>query len=94
MIIVAGHLLVDPSQRAAYLESSRGVIEQARQAPGCIDFHLAADPLEDGRINIFEQWASMADVETFRGSGPSDDQAASIIDAAVYQHAVSNSTRL
>ena len=35
MVIVAGHLLVDPDERAAYLEVCREVVEQARRTDGC-----------------------------------------------------------
>jgi len=38
--------------------------------------------------------ASVADVEAFRGSGPSSEQQAAIRDAEVYQHVVESSERL
>jgi len=94
MVIVAGPIHVDPEARQAYLDGCRSVIEQARRAPGCLDFHLAADPLDPSRINVFEQWASAADVEAFRGSGPSGEQAAEVRSAAVFQHEVASSTPL
>jgi quinol monooxygenase YgiN len=94
MVIVAGKLYVEPAARQAYVESCREVIVLARAAPGCQDFHITADPLEPGRVNVFEQWRSRADVEAFRGSGPSSDQSAAILDAAVYQHEVSASEHL
>ena len=94
MIIVSGHLRVDSAGRDAYLDGCREVIFAARRAPGCLDFHLSADPLEPDRINIFEQWESAEAVEAFRGSGPSDEQAAAILDASVYQHEVSSSRPL
>ncbi|MEJ7561171.1 MAG: hypothetical protein WKF45_01440 [Ilumatobacteraceae bacterium] len=53
-----------------------------------------ADRLEPDRINVFEQWETVADVEAFRGSGPSDDQSAAIRDAAVDQHEIASTTRL
>ena len=94
MIIVSGYLLVDPAERAAYLAGCEEVVRQARHAPGCVDFHLSPDPLEPGRINVFEQWDSVAAVEAFRGSGPSDEQQTSIRDAQVFQHEVASSQRL
>ena len=94
MIIVAGKIYVQPSDREAYLEESARTIELARAAHGCLDFHLAADPIEPGRINVFEQWSTAADVEAFRGSGPPDDQTAAVLDAAVFQHDVASSERL
>ncbi len=75
-IVVAGHLIVEPAVRAAYLADCREVVRQARLAAGCLDFTISADLLDPGRINILERWESRAAVETFRGSGPSDDQQA------------------
>jgi hypothetical protein len=43
MIIVAGQILVEPERREAYLQGCIEVIEQARSAPGCLDFALTAD---------------------------------------------------
>ena len=70
------------------------MIEAARKSQGCVDFHLSADPIEADRINIYEQWESVAAVEAFRGSGPSSDQAAAIRDARVFQHEVAGTTKL
>jgi quinol monooxygenase YgiN len=89
MIIVSGRLHVDPETRADYLESCRTVLEQARAAPGCLDFALSADPLEPDRINVYELWESDEDLERFRGSGPSDEQSAQIRDASVARYRIS-----
>ncbi|MEX2542093.1 MAG: antibiotic biosynthesis monooxygenase [Trueperaceae bacterium] len=94
MIIVSGKLYVDPIVRDSYLADCRDIIEKARSTDGCIDFHIAADPLESDRINVFEQWASIADLEVFRGSGPSSEQAAQIREAQVSQHEVGSSQKL
>lgn len=69
MIIVSGSIRTDPAARDDYVTGCREVIEQARRAPGCVDFHITADPIELDRINIYEQWASVADVEAFREIG-------------------------
>jgi quinol monooxygenase YgiN len=94
MIIVAGALRVDADERPAYLDACLAVVEQARRAPGCLDFHIAADPIEADRINVFEQWESVDAVEAFRGSGPSGDQQAAIRSAAVFQHEVASTQAL
>jgi quinol monooxygenase YgiN len=94
VIIVSGSIHVDPADRDTYLSGCRSVIEQARQAPGCVDFHLSADPLDDGRINVYEQWDTVAAVEAFRGSGPGDDQSTAIQSAAVFQHHIASSQAL
>jgi quinol monooxygenase YgiN len=94
MIIVSGFLTVHADQRAAYLDASHQVIRAARAAPGCLDFHLSADPIVTDRINIFEQWESVESVEAFRGSGPSSDQQAAVIGASVMQHEIASSVSL
>jgi quinol monooxygenase YgiN len=88
MVIVAGHLIVDPAQRDDYLSGCVDVVRQARRSPGCLDFALSADLLEPGRINIFERWESPAAVEAFRGGGPSDEQGAAIVSATVGEYDV------
>jgi quinol monooxygenase YgiN len=67
MILVAGKLHVAPERREAYPSGCRDVIVAARAARGCLDFQLSADLLEPGRINVFEAWSTVSDVETFRG---------------------------
>lgn len=94
MIIVSGALYVDEAERDAYLRDCREVVVAARQAEGCIDFHLTPDPIELDRINVYEQWESVEAVEAFRGSGPSSAQTAAIRGAHVFQHDVASSTRL
>ena len=74
VIIVTGALFVSPEERAAYLEDCRAVVQQARTTPGCLDFALSADLLDDRRINVLERWASDEDLAQFRGAGPSEDQ--------------------
>jgi quinol monooxygenase YgiN len=94
MVIVSGHLEVDPAHRDAYVDGCREVVVAARAAAGCLDFHITADPLEPGRVNVYEQWESVAAVEAFRGDGPSEEQATEVLSAAVDQHEVASSTRL
>ena len=94
VIIVSGKLYVDPTVRDSYVADCREVIEMARRTDGCLDFHITADPLEDDRVNVFEQWESSAVLEAFRGSGPSADQAARIREARVAQHVVASSKEL
>ena len=94
MIIVSGSIYVDAADRAAYLEGCNELMTLARATPGCLDFHLSADPVETDRINVYEQWESADAVETFRGSGPPEDQSSKIRDAAVFQHEIASSTAL
>jgi quinol monooxygenase YgiN len=93
MVIVAGHIVVDPEQREPYLATCVSVVEQARVAPGCLDFAISADLVEAGRINVFERWESRAAVEAFRGAGPSDEQSAAMLSASVAEYDVGNGAR-
>lgn len=86
MIIVAGHLMVEPTQRESYLVGCLSVVQQARRSPGCLDVAITADPVEPGRINVFERWESQPAVVAFRGDGPSDEQGAAILVASVAEY--------
>jgi quinol monooxygenase YgiN len=88
MVIVTGHLMVEPDERERYLASCVRVVQLARAAPGCHDFTITADLIDPGRINILERWYSRSDVEAFRGSGPSDEQGAAIVSASVAEYEV------
>lgn len=88
MIVVAGHLQVEPDDRAPYLQGCCDVVRLARAAEGCLDFALSPDLLDPGRINIFERWRTLAALEAFRGSGPSGEQAPPILEADVLQFEV------
>ena len=90
MLIVAGHLTVDPQERASYLEGCVAVVEAARAAAGCLDFAISADEVDDTRINVFERWDTQAAVDAFRGSGPSDEQGAAIRSASVAEYDVAD----
>ncbi|MDZ7886774.1 MAG: antibiotic biosynthesis monooxygenase [Mycobacterium sp.] len=90
MVIVAGHITVEPAQRETYLAGCVGVVAAARRAEGCLDFAIAADLVESGRINIFERWESQAAVEQFRGSGPSDEQGTALQAAAMAEYDVAD----
>ncbi|MGC4749036.1 putative quinol monooxygenase [Micromonospora sp. DT201] len=89
MLIIAGSLRVEPEARDAYLADCVQVIAQARATAGCLDFLLAADPLEPGRIHVYERWESPEQLAAFRGSGPSDVQSTAILDADVHRYLIS-----
>ena len=90
MLIVAGHITVEPQQRESYLAGCISVVEQARRAAGCLDFAITADLIDPGRINIFERWESQSAVDTFRGSGPSNEQGAAMVSASVAEYGIAD----
>ncbi len=94
MVIVAGHLTVEPQQREAYLAGCTSVVEQARRTAGCLDFAITADLIDPGRVNVFERWESQAAVDTFRSSGPSNEQLAAILSGSVAEYDVADTRNL
>ncbi len=88
MVIVAGHLMVDPLRRDDYLAGCVGVVSQGRAAAGCLDFALSPDLIDPGRVNILERWESAAALEAFRGSGVDEEQGSAILSASVAEYDV------
>ena len=91
MIIVSGKIFVAPGQRDAFLQASHSAIVQARSAPGCRDFVVSADPIEENRVDVYEEWDSAEDLEAFRGSGPDDGLSSVIVGAEIARHIVASS---
>ncbi len=94
MVIVAGHLIVDPQHRDSYLAGCVDVVRQARRTTGCLDFTISADLIDPARVNIFERWESQAAVDAFRGSGPSDQQHDALVGASVTEYDTAAERRL
>ena len=94
MVIVGGHVVIDPELRDDYMNGCVEVVRQARRTAGCLDFALSADLLDPGRVNIFERWESVAAVEAFRGSGPSDEQGSAILAGSVAEYDVADERSL
>ncbi|MEY2452246.1 MAG: hypothetical protein QOD92_1820 [Acidimicrobiaceae bacterium] len=90
MLIVAGHLLVNPTERNAYVAECVTVVEAARSAPGCLDFSVTADTVDSSRICIYERWENEDQLLLFRGSGPSDAQQTAIVGADVKRYEISS----
>jgi len=90
VIVVAGKLKVAPEERADYLAGCADVIAAAREAPGCLDFTVSADVVEEARINVFELWETDAALRRFRGSGPSSGQLAQLLEIDVHEYLVTD----
>jgi quinol monooxygenase YgiN len=90
MVIVAGHITVDPEQREAYLADCMSVVEKARRAAGCLDFAITADLLDPGRVNVFERWESQAAVKAFRRRAPRNKQGAAMLSGSVDEYDIAD----
>lgn len=89
MLIVAGWLEVDASVRDQYVADCAEAVRQARAADGCLEYAVAADTLDPGRVVVYERWESEEQLLEFRGSGPDDEQAAQIRGAEVARYEIS-----
>ncbi len=88
MIIVAGHLKVRHEDRPAFLTGSAEAVRQARAARGCRDFSVSPDPVDPGRVNVFELWDDRDSLLGFRGEGPDDGLGSLIVAAEVAEYDV------
>ena len=94
MVIVAGHITVEPQQRESYLAGCVSVVERARGAAGCLDFAITADPIDPGRVNVFERWESQAALNTARGNAPSFEQAEAMLSVSVAEYDIADARPL
>ena len=63
MVIVAGWFEVDPGERDAFVAERLDSMRASRAEAGCIEYVVAADPVEPGRVVLFERWESQADLD-------------------------------
>jgi quinol monooxygenase YgiN len=90
MVIVAGHITVDPEQPESYLAGFVRVTEKARRADGFVDFAITADLIDPGRVNLVERWESQASVKAFRRSAPRTKQVAAMLPASVAEYDIAD----
>jgi quinol monooxygenase YgiN len=60
MVIVAGHFVVDPADQAAFVAGRVEAMRVTREEPGCLEYVMAADPLDPTRVVLYERWADQA----------------------------------
>jgi quinol monooxygenase YgiN len=90
IVIVAGHVTVEPQQRESYLAGCVIIVEQAREAAGCLDVAVTADLVDPGRVNIFERWESQAALEAFRRNGPPFEHGTAMLSVSVAEYDVAD----
>lgn len=91
MIVVSGSLYVRAGARDGFLRASHEAMVKAREAAGCLDFVVAADPIEPDRVNIYEAWTNEQALLSFRGDGPGGELMSVIVRADVSRHVISSS---
>ena len=59
IVIVQGVFTVDPSERDRFVEASMEGMRSSRSEAGCLEYVMAADPLDPERVVLSERWESM-----------------------------------
>jgi quinol monooxygenase YgiN len=76
LLIVGGWFEVDPSERDAFVAARIESMRASRADHGCIEYVIAADPVDPGRAVLYERWESQADLDAhaarMRQTPPSD----------------------
>lgn len=60
MLIVVGTFEVDPEVRQEFVRSKEEAMRSSRGEDGCHDYVFSADPLEPGRVVLYERWEDKA----------------------------------
>ena len=55
-IVIEAKVDLDPARRAEALAGAREWIAGALSQPGCLAYSWCADPYDDARVNVFEEW--------------------------------------
>jgi quinol monooxygenase YgiN len=58
-VIVQGGFSIDPEDRDRFVEGSIEGMRSCRGEEGCLEYVIAADPLDRGRVILSERWESM-----------------------------------
>ena len=58
MVIVGGSFHVDPAQRDEFIAERLELMRHSRAEDGCLEYTMAVDPLEPGRVVLTERWAT------------------------------------
>lgn len=71
-VVVGGAFEVDPPQRDAFLAERVPTMQRSRAEDGCLEYTMAADPVEPGRVVLYERWADQAALDAHLAALRSD----------------------
>jgi len=92
MIIVAGYFVVDPDQREQFLQSRGEMMRRSRSETGCSTYAFSPDPLDPGRVLLFERWESkeaLAGHLAAQRQGPRPDDGIEVHESEILQYEIS-----
>jgi quinol monooxygenase YgiN len=82
-IIIAGYLDFDPDLAERLIADARPLIEAALAEPGCLAYDWSLDPLNPGRVHVFEEWASEQALAGHFAASPYEDMGAHLNRAGI-----------
>lgn len=63
MLVVAGHVCIDPAHREEAVAAARTMMEATCREPGCRSYVFSADLDDPARFRLFEEWESAEALE-------------------------------
>ena len=63
MLIISGTFQVPPERRDEFLLDRVEISRQSQAEKGCLSYVSTADPVDPGKVHLFERWASRADLD-------------------------------
>jgi quinol monooxygenase YgiN len=63
VVIVAGSFEIKPEEREEFLAGRHDSMRESRNEPGCLEYTMSADPIDPGRVVLFERWADQAGLD-------------------------------
>ena len=90
-VIIAGWCAVDPSKRDEVIDSFKNLVVRAREAEGCLDLAITADPVDRARINIFEFWESESHLNSWRRISNPPKEVSPMLQVEVQKHMIDKS---
>jgi quinol monooxygenase YgiN len=97
VVIVGGVFKVLPGSQDAFLAERAALMHSSRAEPGCLEYTFSADPLDPGRVVVFERWATRADLDAHLAalrSGPARPMTVSTESSAITIYDVSGESPL
>ena len=77
IVIVQGVFVLHPGERDRFVEMSAEAMRTSRQEAGCLEYVIAADPLDPERVVLSERWSSMDHLQRHLARPQDPDRAGS-----------------
>ncbi len=92
MLIIAGTFEVEPARRDEFIAQKDAGMRESRAEAGCHHYVLSADPIEPGRVYLFERWESKEHLAPhlarLSAPRPADPDAVPVLTADIQQYEI------